>query len=190
MAERILVTLEESTTLTHCFECRFQDEFHNSYCDVFHKSREYDIDALQFKRLAGCMRARNEAENLHADGRAVGRADVAKYSNAVGRIESALGIAGAKPLGETVATAERLAIRASAALALLDRIVRYHDEDRAVTPGCTRLARVVAEAKAWIRPASTLTDKSGNGNSMADYDGRECEDRPPPWQIDTEAEDV
>ena len=53
---------------------------------------------------------------------------------------------------------------------LLDRIVRYHGEDRAVTPGCTRLARVIAEAKAWIRPASTLTDKSGNGNSMAAYD--------------------
>ena len=73
---------------------------------------------------------------------------------------------------------------------LLDRIVRYHGEDRAVTPGCTRLARVIAEAKAWIRPASTLADKSCNGNHMDAYDGRELEDRPPPWQIDTEAEDV
>ena len=36
------------------------------------------------------------------------------------------------------------------ARALLDRIVRYHDEDRAVTPGCTRLVRVIAEAKAWL----------------------------------------
>lgn len=33
---------------------------------------------------------------------------------------------------------------------LLDRIVRYHDEDRARTPGCTRLVRVIAEAKAWL----------------------------------------
>ena len=181
MGERILVTLEESTTLTHCFECRFQDEFHNSYCDVFHQSREYDIDALQFKRLSGCMRARNEAENLHADGRTVGRADVAKYSNAIGRIEAALGIAGAKTLGETVAVVERLAIMASAARALLDRIVRYHDEDRAVTPGRTRLSRVVAEVRAWL-PASA--------SPMAAHDGRECEDRPPPWQVDTEAEDV
>lgn len=42
------------------------------------------------------------AEERFEAGRAAGRADVGKYSNAIGRIESLVGIAGARPLDETV----------------------------------------------------------------------------------------
>ena len=45
-------------------------------------------------------------------GRTVGRADIAKYSNAIGLIESAIGYAGARPLSATVHAVE-LAIHRS-----------------------------------------------------------------------------
>jgi hypothetical protein len=47
------------------------------------------------------------------------------------------------------------------ACALLRRIVRYHDEDRAVTPGFTRLARVVAESRAWLPDTEDTGTKEG-----------------------------
>lgn len=56
-----------------------------------------------------------QASNVAFDrGRAVGREDVAKYSNAIGRIEAALGIVGAQPLSETVRAVENLARRSGA----------------------------------------------------------------------------
>jgi len=45
-------------------------------------------------------------------GRREGRADVGKYANAIGRIDCALGIAGAEPLDSTVKAVEALVLRA------------------------------------------------------------------------------
>lgn len=70
-------------------------------------------------RIAQLIDERNAA-NARADaeferGRSVGREDVGKYSNAIGRIESALGISGAIPLEQTVKAVEMLNARAVAA---------------------------------------------------------------------------
>jgi uncharacterized protein YhaN len=61
-----------------------------------------------------------------------------------------------------VTDAERLA----EATALLERIVKYAREDRAVTPGVTRLARVVNEAREFLssspaQPAMCRADTGG-----------------------------
>jgi hypothetical protein len=55
--------------------------------------------------VAAALRGAYEA------GRATGRADVAKYSNAVGQIEAAIGYAGARPLRETVQAVRAMAAR-------------------------------------------------------------------------------
>jgi hypothetical protein len=55
--------------------------------------------------LAAALRGAYDA------GRATGRADVAKYSNAVGQIEAAIGYAGARPLRETVQAVRAMAAR-------------------------------------------------------------------------------
>lgn len=63
------------------------------------RNNEYDNRI----RLSAATKALIDAiANEYNRGRATGRADVAKYSNAIGRIESILGYAGARPLAETV----------------------------------------------------------------------------------------
>lgn len=63
------------------------------------------------------------------EGRAKGREDVGKYSNAIGLIESAIGYAGARPLRETVAAVQRLVAEREAALreiaVLRDEVERF-----------------------------------------------------------------
>lgn len=53
-------------------------------------------------------RLRGERDKAFDRGRAVGRADVGKYSYAIGQIEGVLGIAVAQPLAETVKEVRRL----------------------------------------------------------------------------------
>lgn len=55
--------------------------------------------------------AQNLAQSEYDRGRAEGRADVAKYSNAIGLIESVLGCTGARPLNETVETVKQLTLK-------------------------------------------------------------------------------
>jgi hypothetical protein len=64
-----------------------------------------DHYAGRLRIIAATLRRAYEA------GRATGRADVAKYSNAVGQIEAAIGYAGARPLRETVQAVRAMAAR-------------------------------------------------------------------------------
>jgi DNA repair exonuclease SbcCD ATPase subunit len=77
-------------------------------------------------------------------GRAVGREDVGKYSNAIGLIESALGISGATPLGETVKAVERLATELEQAKA---RIVELDEVRREALTTLANTEEELAEAE-------------------------------------------
>ena len=75
-------------------------------------------------------------------GRQSGREDVCKYSNAIGRIESVLGIVGAQPLSETVAAVTAQAAKLAAAQA---RIAELEERAAFTAECCDR--RTAAEAK-------------------------------------------
>jgi hypothetical protein len=133
----------------------------------------HNIDSRK-RVIAEALRAAH-ARGLD-EGRAVGRADVGKYSNAIGRIEAVIGYSGARPLADTVNAVEqelfvlrdlnshsirerermageieRLSANGRRVVELLRRIITYAREDRARTPGFTRLARALEEADGLIR---------------------------------------
>lgn len=55
---------------------------------------------------------------------------------------------------------------------LLERIVKYAREDRAATPGVTRLARALAEAETWLR--STAQPNACNEDCGYGWGGESC----------------
>lgn len=73
------------------------------------------------------------------------RAEVERLTKMVERLTKMLDVCSAVH-GHNVKTKARLA----SARALLARVVKYAIEDRAITPGTTRLTRVIGEADAWL----------------------------------------
>lgn len=65
--------------------------------------------------ILALVAAYRERDAAFDSGRNAGRAEVAKYSRALGEIEAVVGIAGAVPMRETVAAVRSLAQRAEAA---------------------------------------------------------------------------
>lgn len=79
-------------------------------------------------RHADCVDAGFLLTREYDRGRAAGRADIDQYSNAIGRIESALGIAGAVPMHETVDAVVALVRRADIAEAEIERLRKTQDD--------------------------------------------------------------
>jgi hypothetical protein len=67
--------------------------------------------------------------------------------------------------------------------ALLTRAVKYACEDKAYTPGSTRLARLVLEIKRWLGipdGTSRCSDDCPNGCAGDIRDGKTCRERAKP----------
>jgi hypothetical protein len=81
------------------------------------------------------------------------RAELSKLRAEVERLRVALDAAGDAAVSKVLKATERANVAASriaAATELLGRIIKYSLEDGAVTPGFTRLLRVLAEAEAFL----------------------------------------
>lgn len=88
--------------------------------DQAHATEQYIKDELAAADRAGYERGRSD-----------GRTDIGKYSNAIGRIESLVGLASAVPLSETVAeVAKQLADRDRRISELKSELARWRDAER------------------------------------------------------------
>lgn len=66
---------------------------------------------------------------------------------------------------------------------LLRRIVKYADEDKAQTPGSTRLARAIEEAREMLRPAIPAQDKPTKAEAELQHLTTAGTRAAPPWKM-------
>lgn len=88
-------------------------------------------------------------------GRAKGRAEVGKYSDAIGRIEAAIGYSVARPLSDTVAAVESLAVEFDKVVEsrnqyALELHLLRDDFSKCITEACECTTNELAQAKARI----------------------------------------
>lgn len=86
-----------------------------------------DVRAQLAAMTERAERAERERDEAFDRGRTVGRADVGKYANAIGLIDSTLGRVVAKPLRETVAAVEAVVRELAEARAKLAEVERERD---------------------------------------------------------------